>query len=105
MSPQVNKIDLIIANDCVEYIDDNKLLSEFPYKDKMFIQAKITQHNSNRNNSSNPNANSSPESSSDEAIESDPNQQHFVIESAKIENEICLPSVVRLKKNGNKEII
>ena len=39
----MNRIDLIINNECVECVDDNKILAEYQIKEKMFIVARITQ--------------------------------------------------------------
>lgn len=46
LNPQVNKIDLIINNECIECIEDNKILGDYLLKEKiekMFIIARITQ--------------------------------------------------------------
>lgn len=113
INPQMNKIDLIINNECVECVDDNKILGEYQLKEKMFIIARVTQtasgigngasgaHNNSNNNSSgglhnSSNAvrlDSSADSSSDECA-SGAEDTHNVVNSPNIECELMLPSVI-----------
>ncbi len=109
LNPQVNKIDLIINNECIECVDDNKVLSEYQLKEKMFIVARVTQTSSSSssglgNNSSNSisgggNMNSggrldsSGDSSSDDCG-SNNEDTHNVINAPSIEHELMLPSVI-----------
>ena len=114
ISPQSNKIDLIINNECVECVDDNKVLGDYNLKEKMFIIARVSQTsaglgvNNNGNAGTNNNGgvnsgvhssnsasrlDSSAESSSDE-YGSGPEDAHNVINSPNIEFELMLPSVI-----------
>lgn len=110
----MNKIDLIINNECVECVDDNKILAEYQLKEKMFIIARVSQTasglgigpsnniNSNSNNlnsigvhgsNSASRLDSSADSSSDECG-SGTEESHNMINSPNIEYELMLPSVV-----------
>jgi len=118
INPQINKIDLIINNECVECVDDNKTLAEYQFKEKIFIVARVTQTASglgsggvdgmrnssgNRDSHSVHNSNSggrldsSADSSSDECGSSS-EDSHNVINSPNIECELMLPSVVKFIK-------
>lgn len=49
LNPQINKIDLIINNECIECMEDNKTLGDYQLKEKlekMYIVARITQSSS-----------------------------------------------------------
>lgn len=116
-NPQMNKIDLIINNECVECVEDNKTLAEYQFKEKIFIIARVTQtasglssgidgmrnSNSGINRDSNMNSvhnsnsggrlDSSADSSSDDCGSSS-EDSHNVINSPNIECELMLPSVV-----------
>lgn len=49
LNPQINKIDLIINNECIECLEDNKTLSDYQLKEKlekMYVVARITQSSS-----------------------------------------------------------
>ena len=112
----MNKIDLIINNECVECVDDNKILGEYQLKEKMFIIARISAasaglsgsgvagagNNSNtsrkfdkklHNSNSVSCLDSSADSSSDECG-SGSEDAHNVINSPNVEYENMLPSVV-----------
>ena len=108
INPQINKIDLIINNECVECVDDNKMLAEFQFKEKMFIIARVTQtasglsgagrnsgsnNNNAHNSSSGVRLDSSAESSSDECG-SGSEDSHNVINPPNVECELMLPSVI-----------
>ena len=117
INPQINKIDLIINNECIECVDDNKTLAEYQFKEKIFIVARVTQtasglssgidgmrnsssginRDSNINNVHNSNSggrlDSSNDSSSDECGSSS-EDSHNVINSPNIDSELMLPSVV-----------
>ena len=118
VNPQVNRIDLIVNNECVECVDDNKVLADYQLKEKMFIVARITQTASMLNTSNGANNNqtntsisgmassghagsgsghnridSSADSSSDE-YGSGTEDSHNVINSPNIESELQLPSVI-----------
>ena len=106
INPQMNKIDLIINNECVECIDDNKILGDYHVKEKMLIVARVTQTPSSTlctslNASSNNNGNSSvkmdscTDSSSDEGDgTSSSDEMRNVINSPNLDYELMLPSVV-----------
>ena len=123
INPQINKIDLIINNECVECVDDNKILAEYQFKEKIFIIARVTQtasglssggggdgirnsssginRDSNMNNVHNSNSggrlDSSADSSSDDCGSSS-EDSHNVINSPNIECELMLPSVVNKRE-------
>lgn len=55
LNPQINKIDLIINNECIECMEDNKTLSDYQLKEKlekMYIIARITQSPASHHHSS-----------------------------------------------------
>lgn len=107
LNPQMNKIDLIINNDCVECMDDNKILGDFPLKEKMFIIARISQTASGLNLNSSTGMgtsaagvvhattrlDSSADSSSDDGASSN-DDSHNVVSSPNLEYELMLPSLV-----------
>ena len=43
ISPQSNKIDLIINNECVGWVNENQVLGDYNLKDKMFIIVRVSQ--------------------------------------------------------------
>lgn len=104
INPQANKIDIIINNECIECVDDNKILGDYNIKDKIFIIARVSQAISSLNNpvnvttgtQSSNNASrldSSADSSSDECGSGN-EDTHNVINSPNIEYELMLPSVI-----------
>ena len=110
LDPKQNKIDLIINNECIECVDDNKILSEYNMKEKMFIIARVMQTNSGLGtpgtpqSSTNANSssiavrlNSSAESSSDD---SSGDESHNMLGAPNLETELTLPSVI-LSLNEN----
>ena len=125
INPQINKMDLIINSECVECVDDNKILAEYQLKEKIFIIARVTQTasglssgvdgirnsgsginrdpiNSVHNSNSGGRLDSSVDSSSDDCGSSG-EDSHNVINSPNIEYELMLPSVVCLTSLINCE--
>lgn len=121
LSPQVNRIELIINNEPVECVEDNKILGDYHVREKMIIIARVTPttpptlnssltgvggSNSSSSNvntsklatSSGNNVDSSVDSSSDEVEEtntaSSGDELHHVIHAPNLEYELNLPSVI-----------
>lgn len=80
------KLELYLNGECLDPIDDRKLLSQLPIRDKMLISAKVTQINSNMA--------SSQDSSSDSSTSS---PQH-PYDGPNIEAENLLPGVLMSRK-------
>lgn len=102
----MNKIELIINNECVECVDDNKILADYQLKEKMLIIARVTQTASALGNSNSTNMSSgahnssltvrldsSVDSSSDDGASSN-DDSHNVVNSPNLEYELMLPSVI-----------
>jgi hypothetical protein len=100
---------LIINNECVECIDDNKILGEYQIKEKMMIVARVTQTtptsaalssslsaNLSGANAAKMNDSSANSSSDDGDGSSSSDEAHSVINSPNLEFELMLPSVVSL---------
>ncbi|VVC40180.1 Hypothetical protein CINCED_3A020619 [Cinara cedri] len=80
------KLDIFSSSnvDLTSSLDDNKLLGELPYREKLFLNARLMTANTNLA--------SSPDSSSDSSMTN--NQSLYDFSSNNIDAENCLPTVI-----------